>query len=284
VFVGGFSGIIESMANALIADLNPLKTDFYINFAQVFMGIGALSGPIIAGILLASGISWRMCYYIIGGLLSLVTIMFLVNKLPEHLPKPDRVTWVGFKNLVTDWKFILICICMAFYTGSEVGGWGWISTFLKNNMNFSIQKSSLAVSVFWIAITAGRLLFSSLTLKFGVRILTIILAFASAAVTALSGVVQGEFAVWVVVAAMGFMYSAQWSLILAYGSSRYKVHTGTVFSLLVGSGGIGMALIPLLMGIIGQFASIRAAMISPAILFMFIAVAFTSFSKKPHSI
>ena len=46
-FIGGSTGILESIANALVADINPIKRSFYINLAQVFFGVGALAGPLL---------------------------------------------------------------------------------------------------------------------------------------------------------------------------------------------------------------------------------------------
>ena len=284
LFTGGFCGIVESLTNALVVDLNPENCSFHVNITQIFFGIGALVGPIMAGILVSSGISWRQCYYIIGGLLALSAIIFIANKLPP-LPKPEKINMTAFRNLVTDWKFLLICLCMVFYTGSEVGGWGWMSTFLKKNMDFPISKSSLAVSIFWLVVTIGRLICSPLTLRYSARFLAIVLALFSVVVTILSGLVGSEFAVWAVIVAMGLAYSSQWALIVAYGSSIYKKYSGTVFALLVGSGGVGMAVVPFLMGIIGEYINMRIAMISPALLFLMVALIFVNIEKiKPKEV
>ena len=271
VFTGGFLGILESMTTALVADLNPSNASFYINLTQVFFGIGAFVGPMMAGLMVSSGFSWKQCYFVLGGLMAVMTILFVADRIPS-LPNPDKIEWVGFKNLVTDWKFILICLCVLFYTGSEVGGWGWMSTFLEENMGFPIEKSSLAVSVFWLALIAGRVLCTSLTLKFSVRFLTIVLAFSSVAATVLSALVRSELAIWLAITAMGLAYSSLFPLIIAYGSSQYRKYTGTVFALLMGSGGVGMALIPFLLGLAGQYIGIRVAMMSPAVLFLLIGI------------
>jgi fucose permease len=86
--------------------------------------------------------------------------------------------------------------------------------------------------------------------------------------------VGAKLAVWAVIAGLGLAYSSQWPLIVAYGSERYTASSGTVFALLVGSGGLGTTVVPYAMGLIGQQASIRAAMISPALLFAAIVVIF----------
>jgi hypothetical protein len=47
----------------------------------------------------------------------------------------------------------------------------------------------------------------------------------------------------------------------------------------VGSGGLGTTVVPYLMGVIGERATIRAAMISPALLFLVITLIFWRFGR-----
>jgi fucose permease len=273
VFIGGFGGIIESQIGALVAALNPHRTSYYLNLAQVFFAIGAVVGPIAAGLLLSVGADWRVCYILTGILALALTGVFLLIRAPV-LSATDRMSWPAFRSLVSDRRFLLICLCMLMYTGAEVGSWGWMSTFLTQGMGFSVVKSSTAVGVFWIAVTAGRFLCGLLTLRFDLRVIIVTLAALSALVTALSGFAASEPMVWCIIVAMGLTYSSQWPLIVAYGNAHYTTSSGTVFALLVGSGGLGTTVIPYAMGVIGEQTTVRIAMISPAILLLAIAAIF----------
>lgn len=279
IFIGGFGGIIESITSALVSDMNASNKSFYINLVQVFFGFGALIGPIVAGILLSQGVSWKICYYGLGILSFILTIVFIVNKFP-NLSSPDKITVNDFKLLIADKRFLFVCMCMAFYTGSEVGGWGWLCTFLDQSMGFTVTKSSVAVAVFWTAMTLGRILCGGLTFKYTVRSIVVMLAFASSAVTLLSVFVSNEFAIWAVIAAMGISYSSQWPFIAAYGSTHSNAPSGTVFALLIASGGIGSMIIPYSMGVVGEIVNMRAAMIIPTGLLFIVAGTFVVFGRK----
>ncbi len=272
-FIGGFGGILESQIGALVVALNPERPSYYLNMAQVFFGVGALVGPIAAGLLLAAGFDWRLCYALLGVLALALTVLFVAIRAPE-LASTDRISWAAFVALVRDRRFLLICLCLLLYTGSEVGSWGWMSTFLTRSLGFSIVESSVAVGVFWAAMTIGRLLCGQLTLRYDLRTIVIGLAGLAALATLASGLVEARAAVWLVIAALGLTYSSQWPLIAAYGSERYTTSSGTVFALLVGSGGLGTTVVPYVMGLIGERATIRAAMISPAALFLAIVAIF----------
>jgi fucose permease len=277
-FIGGFGGILESQIGALITALNPERPSYYLNLSQVFFGMGAVVGPVAAGVLLQQGGGWRLCYMALGSLTLLITGLFVAIRAPQ-LVTTDRMHWSAFTALVGDRQFQLICVCMLLYTGAEVGSWGWMSTFLTRSAGFSIVESSVAVGVFWTAMTIGRLLCGWLTLRYPLRSIVIGLACASAAITLIAGFSSAKLAIWVLIAALGLAFSSQWPLIAAYGSERYTASSGIVFALLVGSGGLGTTVVPYLMGVIGERATIRAAMISPALLFLVITLIFWRFGR-----
>jgi fucose permease len=276
IFLGGFGGIIQGTMNAMIAEVNSQKSVFYVNMAQVFFGIGAIIGPISAGMLINMGFPWQLCYFVLAGAFLLATITFSCTHTPP-LMQSDKITKASFGKLISDPKFLMICLCMILYTGSEVGGWGWLSTFCKQNLKFSPGESSIAVAVFWCAMTIGRLICGRLTLRFKTRNIILVLASCATVVTALAGFIQNKTAVFLIIAAMGFAYSSIWPLIISFGSAYHPENSGTVYALLIGCGGLGATLIPMLMGIIAQNISGQAAMISPAIWFFLLAIIFIGF-------
>lgn len=276
ILLGGFGGVLESLVSALVADLNPINTSFHVNLSQVFFGIGALTGPAAAGILVSSGISWKVCYFALAAISLALTVIFAALKI-ANLPKAEKLTPADFKFVFTDVRFLLVCLCMILYTGSEVGGWGWMSTFLKKSMNFSIAKSSAAVAVFWTAMTIGRILCGQLTFRFSLKNLIMVLAFLSAGVTVLTGLVYNEAAIWVIIFAMGVAYSSLYPFIASYGSSHSRAPSGTVFALLVGSGGAGSMTVPYIMGILGEKIDLRVSMILPAVLLFILGLIFMTF-------
>ena len=227
------------------------------------------------------GIDWRAVYQVIAASFAIAAIAFVANKLPP-LPPNDRIDWSSFKSLVSDKKFLVLCACMFLYTGSEVGAWGWMATFMKETLHFDILKSSMAVGLFWLAMIVGRLIFTPLSLKYPPKALVRLLAFSATASTVFSGLVHNEILIWLGVALLGLTYSSQWSLIVAYGSEQYQQSTGTVFALLVGSGGIGMAVVPLFMGVVGQYISVNVSMISPALFFLIIGIIFILIDVKKN--
>ena len=275
IFIGGSVGVLESICNAHIAELNPAKKSLYINISQIFFGVGALAGPLLAGLLINAGLTWRNVYQLIGALTLVIGIFFMFVRVP---PMPhaenEAISVHGFKKLVSNKLLWILCLCMFLYTGSEVGSWGWMSTFMMEKMQFTLVESSLSVGVFWSSMIVGRLICTSLLSRFKTKYFIIVLAFCSAAATAASGFVPGAAAAWAVIVLMGLSYSSIWPLIIAYGSERMKNSSGTIFALMVGSGGIGMSIIPAIMGFLSERISISFSMISPALFFAIVGIVF----------
>lgn len=281
-FLGGFGGIIETLIMALASELHPERPSYYVNLSQVFFGIGAVVGPLMAGLVLSRGLDWRICYIAVGILSLVLTAGFARCRIPR-VSGGSGFSLSHIKHITSDKGFILICLCMFLYTGSEVGGWGWLATFLKQSLGFGASKASVAVSAFWLSMTAGRLLCGSLTARFSMRGIIITLSSISAAVTLLSSIVRSEAAIWVVVVAMGLAYSSQFPLIISSGSNASKEYQGTVFSLLVGSGSVGSMTVPLAMGFIGGNLSMGSAMVLPAVMLFAISMIFIFTKPYPAS-
>jgi fucose permease len=276
IFAGGFGGIMESQICSLIYDLNPVNKSYYVNMTQVFFGIGACIGPLIAAFLIERGISWRLLYFISGLIAFLLALVFCRFKMTESC-KPHESAVHIIKSLAVDRRFLVICGCIAVYTGMETGVSGWISTFLTKSYHLSIIQSSLGLSAFWFFMTVGRLLSGVFSLRFEIRKIIISLAVISFAATFLLGLAFSEILVWISIGALGLSYSSLWPLILSYGSEYRKTSLGIEFPVLVGCGGIGGSIIPYLLGLIGMNAGMGITIAIAAGLFLIVIISFIRF-------
>jgi len=280
IFIGGGLGIAEAMSNALLSDAVPDNAVFQLNFLQVIFGLGAIIGPILAGVAFSNGVSWRVVYVVLSCFTAILTLFFVTNKIPG-LPPQDRIDMQGLKHLIFDKKFLLICLCMFLYTGSESSAWGWMTTYTETVLDFSVFKSSLAVAVFWLAVTVTRLFISLSIKKFDILKLVMILAVCSGITCAIMGVLRNENATWIIIVLLGIACSSQWGLIVTYGTRIYNRNSGTVFSVLMASGSIGMTTVPYMMGIVASTSgSMRFSLAVPAIMFVSISAIFLVFLKN----
>jgi fucose permease len=269
--IGGFGGIIESVVCSLIADLNPLNKDHYINFAQIFLCTGVALGPLLTILIIRLGYNWRINYYILSVLFLILFCSIVTIKVKENQTS-EKILLKDLKGILFDNKFVIVCICMLLYTGCEVSVWGWMSTFSQKGMALSRSAAAFYVFAFWISMTIGRIVCGKLIRLFKIRNIIIVLAFLSALTVMISGFIKVGIIAWVVAIGLGFSFSSLYPFLLAVGSSRKS--NATSFAVMVGSGGIGAIIIPFFTGIIGEHMGVQIALMSPSILLLIIALLF----------
>lgn len=277
-FVGGFGGIIESIVSAIISDINKERTSFYINLSQVFFGIGAIIGPIGFAYLAYVGINWRWAHGVAAAFTLIMAIIFTTLKFKTQ-PSDTKLNLSTLKTLSKDTNFLLVCLGLFIYTGTEIGGWGWMCEFFKNKLQYNLMMSSITVAVFWIFMTVGRLFCGHLLAKFSERKIIIFLSILSGFITLSAALTQNEMVLWVIIALMGLSYSSQWPLMSAYGSKHTFLPSSAAFSLLVAAGGLGGMVIPYVIGVFGDLVGFEYVMILPAVLIFIPALIFSRFKN-----
>jgi FHS family glucose/mannose:H+ symporter-like MFS transporter len=156
---------------------------------------------------------------------------------------------------------------MALYSGSEKGSWGWMSTFLKENPNFTSLLSSIGVAVFWFGMIFGRFIFGFLAGRCSPKKTVCGLTLLSIAAVLCSELFSVPWLIFAVVALMGLAFSGQWPFLLAMGSSSVSGSDGAVNAMIIAGGGIGSAIIPYTQGLIAGWAGTTAATFLPALCF-----------------
>ena len=280
-FAGGLCGSLQSLINSALIDLNPSAPDKHIIINGAFFGLGAMAGPVIAGFCLNHDISWRTVYMWLAvvGLLVLVPSFFM--KIPKA-KKAAKISLGAIKNIIKDWRFMLVCFSLFLYCGAEASAWGWMSEYMDVNLGFGVLKSAIAIGVFWLSITIGRLINLPVIKKIRARTVLGVLAAGSAVVTLAGAFVSSEIFAWIIVFLMGLFYSGQNPIMISQAGQRHAEHSGTSIALLVGSCGIGMSTIPALLGVMTDRFGVFVSQIIPAFFFVVILIVYC-FIAKPES-
>lgn len=153
-------GITLTAANALGSDVSETKRASVLNFLNVFVGLGGLVTPFVAGNLLG-GDAVKVAYG--GAILALVTFLIqLVTKLPEHIQaaSPQAPTSVLKEPLLFG-----IALTVLLYTACEFAIWNWLPKFLvSQGVPDSTALNILALG-FALALLIGRVLITPILMK-----------------------------------------------------------------------------------------------------------------------
>src|SRR5215510_4249233 len=289
---------LETVANPYITILGPKETsEQRLNFAQSFNGVGAFVAPIIGGKFILSGVEHtkeelnqmaangtlnaylqseadtvKIPYLVIASVVILVTIGFIITKLPNVKESAAADAHTGFSLKVLRHSHVRwAVIAQFFYVGAQVGVGSFFIRFSKQVMLLPEKQAAywwgyIAMVGFMVGRFAGTFL-----MRF-VRPQTLLLLYALINIGLLLVALNttGEIAVYAVIAVPFFM-SIMFPTIFALGIKELGEETKMAASLLVMSI-VGGALAPLLMGAISDLTgSMQKAYIIP--LLCFIAVA-----------
>ncbi|HHW09197.1 MAG TPA: MFS transporter [Firmicutes bacterium] len=261
-------GFANSSINGLIADAHPTSRGAALNRLHGIYGLGAFIGPLVAGGLLLTNQGWRPAFLIS----SLLWLMCLLVTLFLHIPAPGprKVHPAsGEKQPLSQGKSIYGAILFAglfmvafLYNGTANGLIGWINSYLleKADVMPSILAANM-VSLFYLALTIGRFLWSGVVQDWGYA--RVILICAAGPVAAFPLVIWGGNSLLVALGVMasGLFFSGLYPTALAYAADRRPELAGTITGTLSMAMTLGSMSVPWLTGIIAGRTGFQSGMI-----------------------
>lgn len=260
VVISATQGALSTGINALIADANPTARSKALNTLHGVYGVGAAISPLIFGYLLEMGLAWR---WALGGTALLwlgysVTCFALQRGSPA--PSERRPAQLLDFSMLRDRPFLALFAVAFIYNGVAYSLLGWVALFMQESAGFSAFFSISLISIFYVALTAGRFVCAAVSERIGYGTTLLILAGGITATYPL--VVLSSSGLWVAVGVFltGLSLSGLFPTALAYGSRRYPQQTGTFTGTLNVSMTLGAMIPPLWTGILAEWWSFQAAL------------------------
>lgn len=221
--------------------------------------------------LVPESLKWVSIYWIFALVALVMVFVIFFVKLPiVELKEDEKVGgFATIKDLFKNKYVILFFLGIFCYVGTEQGVASWISQFLSDyhGMNPEVEGAQ-AISTFWLFLTLGCFLGLGLLKLMDSKLLLMVftfLAMVSLATALLSG--NGMIAYYGFIG-VGFFASVMYSVIVSLALNSLKDHHGA-FSGILCSGIIGGAIVPLIVGILGDAFGLRGGM-----MFVFIPLLF----------
>ena len=227
----------------------------------LFFALAMMVVPIIIGVALDAGASWRWILVAEGGLdlVSGLTLLFL--PLLDVCGR-QNVRLAQFREVVAFNRKLLVGMMIAgfFYVGAEMTMNIWLPKFQIDVFGSSDTLASLAVTLFWVGLISGRLLVMTMTRRFSPARLLLFLS-GTLAVFAVAVALAPSQAVSLVLAVgAGLGASASYGLMGSY-AGRFPAWQSTVASsLFILSGTVGSITFPYIMGPLASSAGFRVAL------------------------
>ena len=207
-------------------------------------------------------LSWVSLYWVFAITIILIVLVVSVIKFPGVQLKDDEKVGglATYRELLANKYVILFFIGIFAYVGSEQGVGNWISQFLKEYHGYNPAiEGAATVSKFWLYLTIGCFLGLLLLKLFDSR--KILIVFASAAIVTLAVALFGSGTTALIAFPLvGFFASVMWSIVFSLALNSVSKFHGS-FSGILCTGIIGGAVVPLIIGGIGDVFGLRTGML-----------------------
>ena len=154
----GFGFVVPSL-NTFTAAFFPQKVDQAILTLNALLGLGTALAPIFATIFVGLGFWWGLP--LLMGVLTALLIFFAL-RLPlqdEGTPATATAAPNGMKMPARFWLYAAFALI---YGVCETMNGNWSTVYMANSLAASVTLSSIALTVFWATVTAGRVLFAAI--------------------------------------------------------------------------------------------------------------------------
>ncbi len=205
--------------------------------------------------------AWVSMYWLFAATTAIMVVVMLAMRLPKVERKSDERagTFEMYRALLKRPMVWLYFGCMFAYVGSEQGSSVWMSKFLEQYHGFDPHTAGAnAVSWFWGLMTAGCLLGMLLLKLFDSR--RVLLGFSVGALACLSLALFGSArASLYAFPCIGFFASIMWPTVVSLALNSVSEHHGSFAGILC-TGIMGGAIVPLIIGKLGDLVGLRVGM------------------------
>lgn len=252
----GFGGV-DTMANCVLPELWGRRVQPWMQAMHSCFGFGAVIGPTLVGAL-----SYRAAFNFIALASFSPLVLLLSYKFVKSNPCQPAAEHVELEHgNETDNKdagviaplFLQLMVCYFFFTyvGAETGFAGWVPSYaLDEGITTSPSQAAYLSSIFWAALTAGRVLavpaavFISATAMIRIQLAMIV-------VCCLAGLVALRISypvACIVCGFMGFSLSSIFPVMMTLFGDYGFAMDGTTTSMFMLGATFGESIVPILMG------------------------------------
>ncbi len=274
-----FNSVIGQLFFGLASFLSPLVYSYLVlnigrEGAEDNFLLNTLSG------LVPANLPWISLYWVFA-IVSLIMVFIIgMTRFPKVELKEDEKVGAlqTHLDLLKRPMVILYFLGIFAYVGTEQGVANWISEFLQTYHGVNPQTDGAStVSLFWGLMTAGTVL-GLILLKF-VDSRKVLIGFTLAAMVCLGvALFSSKSIAMIAFPLVGFFASVMWSIIISLALNSVATHHGSFSGILV-TGIAGGAILPLIVGWLGDLLGLRMGM-----LFLFLSLGYIlsiGFWSKP---
>ena len=288
--IGSGMAMLQVVINPLLRSAGgEAEFSFYSLMGQLFFGLASFLSPLVYTYLsqnmstsnntlfyllkkvVPANLTWVSFYWVFAFISLIMLLVIAAFKFPKIELKEDEKAG-AFKvhiELLKNKTVLLYFLGIFCYVGSEQGVANWISQFLFTYHTYDPQTvGAQVVSWFWGMMTAGTFVGLILVKLFDTR--NILILFTALAIFSLSIALFGGASITLYAfPAVGFFIAVMYPIIISLGLNSVPAHHGSFAGILM-TGICGGAIIPLIVGVLGDHFTLKYGMLFLYVTFGFI--------------
>ena len=247
LFLGGSQAFLDVGGNTLLVWLHREKVSPFMNGLHLFWGVGSILSPILIAqaILLTGNFAWG--FWIIAALL--LPVAWLFKGIPS--PTAPHQEPGGEPQKATDWPLVVLFVLFfSAFVAAEGSYGGWIYSYAIATKIALPATAAIMTSVYWGALTLGRLV--SIPLALRIRPRTLLIVNMVGCLVGLSLAVIGGSSpemIWLATIVLGVSVASFFPVSLSFARETITI-TGQFTGLMFVGASLGGMFLPWL---IGQF-------------------------------
>lgn len=279
-------------AGAIDAGLNTYAAENFtprtMNWLHASFGLGAAIGPLLMSSVIAGGQSYRLGYLIVGVAQLILASLFAVTRKQWHAHaeegRPEPVPSAAMRRtlaLPAAWLSILLFFL---YTGLEFSAGIWLYTLLTEARGVQPAEAGVWVSVYWGALTVGRLVSGAIVARITVRALLQLSMLGAIVGVLLLWLNFAPWLSWTGVALLGMSLAPMFPSFVSLTPARMgPAHSANTIGFQIAAAMLGGAALVALFGLIADRFGLE--MLGPFLLVVAVlmALAFEVLERRPRS-
>jgi MFS transporter, FHS family, glucose/mannose:H+ symporter len=267
--------VVWIQANAFLLESHIENKNRLINISLIFFPFGAAVAPLLNTFISILDLNWRYLYIFTIAIIMLTIVLYIMMKRNTKNNPEEYVKNKGFKSIFINNNynriFVITAFILFFYGIAEAIIYTWSPTFFRIDKVLNPVFASLTLTIFWSAVTIGRIIISTILCKIKPYIMVTGLSLLSLFSLFFMIFFSKGFVVLVAIGFVGLGYSGIFSLIFSTGSLIYKNGKNLLETVLFVISAIGGSLTPYLTGITSKL-NIKFSMLLALITMVFIIV------------
>ena len=284
LFVTGGIGLGISMAgfNSFISEISSYRTRAKnLSLLSVFFGIGAVIGPLLVAVLLGQGAQWPAFYLVLacgaGVLLVLVSRKHLFEVI---LPGDQQVHHsTGSSVPMRHASFWIVAIAYLFVVSSQVCFFSLAPAFLSEVRGLTELLGSLSISLFWVSMVIGGLLYFYVLSRGNLVLMVLVGAGGTAAFTFIAALSHQPWPILLMIACSGLFYSYLVPALISLVSTLFPLRIGSATGGLMATGGMGNIVFPFVISLMAGSIGFEYSFLIIPVLSLFSLIMVSVFRK-----